>query len=493
MVSSREGTDEFASDELQKGQSPDDGSHMIQQIDDSGIHISQNDEVTPVTTEKSLLDTNPGAHISQLNKEGSVSSVILHKVLLTPGTGSSALQSGQEGRTSIVREKALEDGYHWRKYGQKLVKGNEFIRSYYKCTHPSCQVKKQLERSRDGQVADINYFGQHDHPKPEHNLPPAAGLMLSVVEERGDEPSSTGTEDHAPHPLKSTSTSQILVGTTSEDVKGALSESNKIRDEVDNDDDLRPKRQKKGNCNVEPAVADKPTNEQRHVIQTLSEVDIVNDGYRWRKYGQKLVKGNPNPRSYYRCSSPGCPVKKHVERASHDPKVVITSYEGQHDHDMPPSRTVTHNATGLSTYTTNIHIGESGIKSGGSDGIVHKSLDPSGNSEEQLNSELTCKSEGNGVSGSDMVIHSGSGDDNGKSNVPQNGKSSAIEGSDAAVVDTVVNASSVSGCRSIEQHDRESRNESKVNCAAYSGHTITPGPETNPNEQHMPNAEPVQS
>lgn len=34
----------------------------------------------------------------------------------------------------------------------------------------------------------------------------------------------------------------------------------------------------------------------RHVVQTLSDVDIVNDGYRWRKYGQKLVKGNPNPR-----------------------------------------------------------------------------------------------------------------------------------------------------------------------------------------------------
>lgn len=43
-------------------------------------------------------------------------------------------------------------------------------------------------------------------------------------------------------------------------------------------------------------VADKSTVESRVVVQTPSEVDIVNDGYRWRKYGQKFVKGNPNPR-----------------------------------------------------------------------------------------------------------------------------------------------------------------------------------------------------
>ena len=32
------------------------------------------------------------------------------------------------------------------------------------------------------------------------------------------------------------------------------------------------------------------------VVQIESEVDILDDGYRWRKYGQKVVKGNPNPR-----------------------------------------------------------------------------------------------------------------------------------------------------------------------------------------------------
>lgn len=41
---------------------------------------------------------------------------------------------------------------------------------------------------------------------------------------------------------------------------------------------------------------DKPINEPRLVVQTRSEVDIVNDGHRWRKYGQKIVKGSPHPR-----------------------------------------------------------------------------------------------------------------------------------------------------------------------------------------------------
>jgi len=48
---------------------------------------------------------------------------------------------------------------------------------------------------------------------------------------------------------------------------------------------------------IDAALMGKPNREPRVVVQTVSEVDILDDGYRWRKYGQKVVKGNPNPRS----------------------------------------------------------------------------------------------------------------------------------------------------------------------------------------------------
>lgn len=64
-------------------------------------------------------------------------------------------------------QRRSEDGYNWRKYGQKQVKGSENPRSYYKCTYPNCPTKKKVERALDGQITEIVYKGSHNHPKPQ--------------------------------------------------------------------------------------------------------------------------------------------------------------------------------------------------------------------------------------------------------------------------------------------------------------------------------------
>ncbi|KAI5679394.1 hypothetical protein M9H77_10344 [Catharanthus roseus] len=45
-------------------------------------------------------------------------------------------------------------------------------------------------------------------------------------------------------------------------------------------------------------VVDKKVRKPRYAFQTRSQVDILDDGYRWRKYGQKAVKNNKFPRGF---------------------------------------------------------------------------------------------------------------------------------------------------------------------------------------------------
>lgn len=248
-------------------------------------------------------------------------------------------------------ERPSEDGYNWRKYGQKQVKGSEYPRSYYKCTHPSCPVKKKVERSYEGQITEIVYKGEHNHTKPQstrRNAMSNAHVTDGLTREASSLDRASASLELARADSDRSQRAGGLTGTPEPSL--ASTSDDEAEDAGDNESD--PKRIKLEK--MREAIPNPPLRtirEPRVVVQTTSEVDILDDGYRWRKYGQKVVKGNPHPRSYYKCTNVGCAVRKHVERSSTDPKSVITTYEGKHNHDVPAARNSSHELSAASAPT----------------------------------------------------------------------------------------------------------------------------------------------
>jgi len=201
------------------------------------------------------------------------------------------------------------DGYKWRKYGQKNVKGSEHPRNYYKCTFPGCTVKKYVEKyEEDGKLLDrISYKGgEHSHDPSRItrlNAADQSSFKQAILQENIGLPAISSdivvkTEGRVDHPL------EISVEPT------PLAES--------------------------PTKGDAFPASPRLVVETTADVDHNDDGYSWRKYGQKNVKGtasgNLTPRSYYRCTQEDCPVKKQVEQRGNS---IFNTYEGTHNHLAP--------------------------------------------------------------------------------------------------------------------------------------------------------------
>nr|GEU55252.1 probable WRKY transcription factor 4 [Tanacetum cinerariifolium] len=249
---------------------------------------------------------------------------------------------------SIAVDKPADDGYNWRKYGQKQVKGSEYPRSYYKCTHPNCPVKKQVERSVEGLVTEIIYKGQHNHQPPQSKRGKDSNTGTSSQYEQGFEGQTSNfshsRDGRSMHSLtmKEQESSQATYENS------GSSDGEEVGDDVSRGDERHgdEPQAKRRNTEVrgsDPVSSHRTVTEPRIIVQTTSEIDLLDDGYRWRKYGQKVVKGNPHPRSYYKCTFQGCNVRKHVERAASDPKAVITTYEGKHTHDVPAAKNSSHN------------------------------------------------------------------------------------------------------------------------------------------------------
>ncbi|XP_078428974.1 WRKY transcription factor 22-like [Wolffia australiana] len=74
--------------------------------------------------------------------------------------------------------------------------------------------------------------------------------------------------------------------------------------------------------------------QQKKVVRELTENELSDGVWAWRKYGQKPIKDSPYPRGYYRCSSSkGCPARKQVERSRAKPGMFTVTFTAEHNHE----------------------------------------------------------------------------------------------------------------------------------------------------------------
>ncbi|RVX07424.1 WRKY transcription factor SUSIBA2 [Vitis vinifera] len=272
------------------------------------------DSATDVKVSNTMISDIPSDHMSQHKEPIHSENVGMHHI---PEEQKGTYPSMGMGRTS-------EDGYNWRKYGQKK----------------------------------IIYKGGHNHPKPLPSRRSALGSTLPF-----NEMSGLGKVEDLVSELKVAQFGEtfnqdlrmielVLIGGPmfGEDIlnicfasqddgeDGATQGSISLGDDADDEghDKLHKTSlklpchfRKKENCMTEKNLASRTVREPRVVVQVECESDVLNDGYRWRK-------------NYYKCTSTGCSVRRHVERASNNQKSIIATYEGKHNHEVPAARNSSH-------------------------------------------------------------------------------------------------------------------------------------------------------
>ncbi|KAM0860396.1 hypothetical protein ACQ4PT_046582 [Festuca glaucescens] len=250
------------------------------------IMDSQADYSLPFSSTTSALTSqhaNSSAHVTSTKETATLPS----------HTGNDNLKSDEVSQgfqtSALAVDKPADDGYNWRKYGQKAVKGGEYPRSYYKCTQASCPVKKKVERSSCGHITQIIYRGQHNHERPPKRRSKDGGNLLNEDDfrENGDTltRSEPGSQDHS---------GKVEVSNDSKKGDRGDQSSGSSDSEEENNDEAGADNGDAGVVNANKRHVPAPA--QRIIVQTTSPVDLLDDGYRWRKYGQKVVKGNPHPR-----------------------------------------------------------------------------------------------------------------------------------------------------------------------------------------------------
>ncbi|RCV38778.1 hypothetical protein SETIT_8G169300v2 [Setaria italica] len=209
-------------------------------------------------------------------------------------------------------ESPIYDGYSWRMYGQKEIPGAKHPRGYYLCMHRQsqrCTATKQVQcRDEDSTLFDVIYHGTHTCVQ-------RTSVEISACQNLVEE--NYMLVEQGPDWDVQSLASLFLEMPTSSSIT---------------DDTNRPfKRSKKRRSHMEMQKVKVRVVKVR--VGAVSGEGPADDGYSWRKYGQKKVLGANYPRAYYRCThrhSQGCVATKQVQRCNEDPMAFDVIYIGIH-------------------------------------------------------------------------------------------------------------------------------------------------------------------
>ncbi|GJN17329.1 hypothetical protein PR202_gb04387 [Eleusine coracana subsp. coracana] len=74
----------------------------------------------------------------------------------------------REAALGVVKRRTMEDGFIWRKYGQKEINGRKHPRLYYRCaySHQGCTATRRVQRTHEDAhqpaAYEIAYYGEHN-------------------------------------------------------------------------------------------------------------------------------------------------------------------------------------------------------------------------------------------------------------------------------------------------------------------------------------------
>ncbi|KAI3832035.1 hypothetical protein MKX03_006409 [Papaver bracteatum] len=127
--------------------------------------VKMENESTPNSSKVHISTGSPLSDSNSISSQAELSSN-LHICLITYIRAVVRWTEQVRASSETGLEGPLHDGYNWKKYGQKDIRGAKYPRGYFKCHHrrtQGCLAMKQVQRSElDSSNFNVTYIGKHN-------------------------------------------------------------------------------------------------------------------------------------------------------------------------------------------------------------------------------------------------------------------------------------------------------------------------------------------